>query len=191
VSAALVALKAQPRNWASEITQAWQKTVESIFAVGDLLIDAKTEMGSEAFWSMVEAHKLPFGRRTAERLIVIAKDERLRATHGSLPASWRTLYEPTRLPEEQFKAAIKDRRIYPDVDRRDAEALVDPPPWRSRPRRLRRSIAYRRQRRPTSKPRRQDGQCLLLMVTSISEPIRKRPRRARSAGPWSTASSGP
>ena len=49
---------------------------------------------------MVEGH-LPFGERTAQRLVTIANDPRLsNATHVShLPQSWYTLYELTKVPD--------------------------------------------------------------------------------------------
>ena len=50
------------------------------------------------FEAMVE-DDLPFGKRTAQRLMAIASDQRLsNTTHVSLlPASWQTLYELTKL----------------------------------------------------------------------------------------------
>jgi len=44
---------------------------------------------------------LPFGARTAQRLVEIAKQPLLQnPTHGSdLPPSWRTLYELAKLPD--------------------------------------------------------------------------------------------
>ena len=45
---------------------------------------------------------LPFGPRTAQRLVVVARNSRFaKTTHGSLlPPNWRTLYEITKLSDE-------------------------------------------------------------------------------------------
>ena len=53
---------------------------------------------------MVE-QDLPFGPRTAQRLIAIAASPALsNATHVSLlPTAWGTRYELSRLPEEQLE----------------------------------------------------------------------------------------
>jgi hypothetical protein len=69
--------------------------------------------------------ELPFGPRTAQRLMAIAGDERLtKAPHASLlPQSWMTLYELTRLTDEQFAAAVADGAINPEMRRTEAEAL--------------------------------------------------------------------
>jgi Protein of unknown function (DUF3102) len=76
------------------ITAAWQKTVANIVETGRLLIEAKDDIGFGGFQEMIRA-ELPFGARTAQRLMEIAEDRVLsNATHASLlPASWMTLYE--------------------------------------------------------------------------------------------------
>ncbi len=64
---------------------------------GALLIEAKAVLSHGDSRAMVDA-ELPFGARTAQRLMVIAGDPGIAdRTHGSdLPPSWRTLYELTR-----------------------------------------------------------------------------------------------
>jgi hypothetical protein len=78
-------------QWAAVITKAWNKAVQSILETGRLLIEARDKLEYGDFGTM--ADNLPFGRRTAERLIAIASNSILvDATHGSqLPPSWRTL----------------------------------------------------------------------------------------------------
>lgn len=58
---------------------------------------------------MVETD-LPFGSRTAQRLLAIARNWEYRfATHVSLlPPNWRTLYELTKLKDAEFDALIDD-----------------------------------------------------------------------------------
>ena len=97
---------------------------------GRLLIAAKEKLKPGEFLEMT-VRDLPFTERTAQRLMAIARDERLTerltdATHGSLlPRSWRTLYELTRLTPEQFTAAISDGVIKPDMERRDITEWLD------------------------------------------------------------------
>lgn len=54
---------------------------------------------------------LPFGERTAQILMKISRDERLRkANHDSLlPNSWMTLYELTKLEDSEFEQMVSDR----------------------------------------------------------------------------------
>lgn len=53
----------------------------------------------------------------------IAKDERI-ATHVShLPASWGTLYELTKLKDEQFQQAVQNGAINPGMERADVGQL--------------------------------------------------------------------
>jgi len=60
------------------------------------------------FGAMCES-KLPFSDRTAQRLMAIAEDPRLsNPTHVSyLPSSWGTLYELTKLDDEQWGLALE------------------------------------------------------------------------------------
>jgi hypothetical protein len=73
---------------------------------GRLLVEARDALYGE-FEAMVESD-LPFGKRTAQRLIAVVEDERLTsATHVSrLPPSWGTLYELSRLTDEQFERGL-------------------------------------------------------------------------------------
>jgi predicted RNA methylase len=125
---ALAALQPPPGSdqhvWAARITACWRASVEAILEVGRLLAAAKESLPHGQFGEMIEA-ELPFSPRTAERLIAIGGDPRLsNPTHVShLPASWGTLYELTKLPDEEFARRIADGTIKPDMMRRD---LVEP-----------------------------------------------------------------
>jgi hypothetical protein len=112
-------------DYAARITAAWRKTLVSIFECGDLLIKAKDELAGK-FQKMVESD-LPFGPRTAEMLMRIASDQRLRnhANFSSLPASWRSLYELQKVPDPLFAKAIEDRRINPEMTQADARYLAN------------------------------------------------------------------
>ena len=95
-------------TWASRIAAAWQKSRESIIEVGNLLIEAKSALPHGEFEAMV-ASELPFGARSAQRLMVIAGDVRLtNPTHVSLlPASWGTLYALTKLSDDEWGNALE------------------------------------------------------------------------------------
>lgn len=106
--------------WAARITASWRASVEAIIEVGRLLTAAKGVLPHGVFGTMCE-NDLPFGQRTAERLMAIAADERLTdPTHVSnLPASWGTLYELHQLSDAEFKAQIADGTICADMERKD------------------------------------------------------------------------
>jgi hypothetical protein len=103
-------------NWAERITVAWQSSVEGILEAGRLLIEAKASLPHGEFAEMVESD-LPFTPGTAARLMKIARDERITnpAHVPFLPPNWGTLYELTKLPDEQFEAKIADGTIRPDI----------------------------------------------------------------------------
>src|SRR4029079_18309788 len=113
-------------NWTQRINAAWRTSIKQVFETGRLLIEAKADLKKRGehgeFEKMIE-HSLPFGPRTAERLMAIARDKRLtKATHGSLlPQSWRTLSELARLSDDEFADVVKDGIVKPDMTRRDLE----------------------------------------------------------------------
>lgn len=117
--------------WAARITACWRASVEAILEVGRLLTAAKDALPHGAFGSMIES-ELPFGSSTAQRLMAIAGDVRLSnpAHVQHLPASWGTLYELTKLPDDEFERKIADGTIRPDMMRRDLVPAkpVTPPP---------------------------------------------------------------
>jgi hypothetical protein len=96
-------------TWAAQIRAAWQSSLDGILEAGRLLIAAKAALAHGEFLAMVESD-LPFGPRTAQRLMAIADDPRLtNATHVSLlPPNWGTLYELTKL-DDAVKAFVADR----------------------------------------------------------------------------------
>jgi hypothetical protein len=113
-------------KWAADICAAWQRSVSGIFKAGELLVAAKKKLEHGAFQAMVK-HDLPFGARTAQCLMKIASDKRLsKANHGArLPASWRTLYEMTRLDDEKLERVVARG---PEVRRHEIETLIQVTP---------------------------------------------------------------
>jgi N6-adenosine-specific RNA methylase IME4 len=107
-------------EWAVRITACWRASFNAILEVGRLLTEAKAALPHGDFGAMIDT-ELPFGASTAQRLMAIAADPKLSnpAHVQHLPPHWGTLYELTKLPEEQFDARIKDGTIRPDMERRD------------------------------------------------------------------------
>lgn len=113
----------------------WRKSVEAVVEVGRLLMQAKRlcEHGEflRLFKGSVNAvsDPVPFGIHTADRLMAIAAKPALAdcAHAHTLPQSWATLYELTKLDDEQIVSGIKAGEITPDMTRAEASALRSDP----------------------------------------------------------------
>jgi hypothetical protein len=108
--------------WTDKIRAAWSDGVGAVCAVGRLLIDSRRDLPHGQFEKMVET-ELAFGARTARRLMAIGRDGRIRTHASVLPMSWMTLYELTRLSDEQFQAGIESGAINAEMRRSDVPAL--------------------------------------------------------------------
>jgi N6-adenosine-specific RNA methylase IME4 len=119
---------ADASTWATRITERWHASVQAIIEVGVLLISAKAALPHGDFGAMIET-SLPFSASTAQRLMAIASDARLsNAAHVQhLPASWGTLYELTKLSDEEFDQAIGKQIIRPDMERWEIAERIRPP----------------------------------------------------------------
>lgn len=119
------AVSAGAQAWAGRITSAVQKSAEAIFEVGRLLIEAKAALPHGEFEAMVE-NSLPFKASSAQRLMIVARDGRLAnpAHVQLLPASWGTLYELTKLDDQQFAAGIERGVIRADMERKHVKQLT-------------------------------------------------------------------
>jgi hypothetical protein len=100
-------------------------------AAGRLLIDAKENLKHGDFEDMIE-RDLPFGPRTAERLMIVARNEVLsNPTHASLlPGEWTVLHELALVDKKldapgTLKEWIETGVVRPTLKRREVEALVD------------------------------------------------------------------
>ncbi len=113
-------------DWALRIAACWRRGAESVIEAGRLLSESKTKLGDDEFENMVR-DSLPFGKRTAERLMAIAADERLTgsAAHVSLlPPHWGTIYELTKLDDAELHKHFEDGTINPDMERSEAAGIV-------------------------------------------------------------------
>lgn len=111
------------RDWPGLIRAAWQKGVQSIFEVAQLLKQAKQELASENFTQMCE-RELPFSPRTAYMLVSIGNDGRILKHVSKMPPSWGTLHLISRLPDATFNEAIEQNVIRPDTERKEIERLL-------------------------------------------------------------------
>lgn len=113
----------------------WRKSVEAVIEVGRLLMQAKRLCEHGEFLRMFKGSEnavlvpVPFTANTAEILMKVAAHPVLSKSEfvQSLPQSWGTLYELTKLDDEQILAGIKSGEITPDMTRAEASALrADP-----------------------------------------------------------------
>lgn len=110
-------------DWVRRIHGVWQQSVEAIIETGRLLIQAKAELPHGEFGSMIRK-ELPFVARTAQMLMAVAADERLRNRISLLPPSWGALYDITRLDDEALEAKLSDGTINPGMDRKAISTAV-------------------------------------------------------------------
>lgn len=139
---AMVVKRDRTEQWADRITVQLSKTVESILEVGRLLVKAKADLPHGEFGRLFDDQLVPFGSRTAARLMAIAQHPILsNETHAStLPSSWMTLYQLSQADRTKLKAALKDGLITPDLKRRDLQALLPAEPTRRRTTRSRGAV---------------------------------------------------
>ena len=150
-----------------EITACWRNSVLAIIATGRALAKAKDSLPHGQWIPFVE-QRLPFSRRTAQRLIqlsesqnfdekimsiasqkcpvgtILAADEKNNIPDSSdadnclpanarqmrptgshleiLPASWRTLYDLSVIPQDDFINLASDGVIRPEMQRADIKA---------------------------------------------------------------------
>jgi len=119
-------------QWVERIGGVWdvsaQEAIGAWLQIGRDLIAAKDDLEHGEFLAMIE-QDLPFGKRSAQMLMKIASDQRITQTnrntnHGALlPASWRTLYELTRLEDAEFDQLIADGVIRPDMERKEVNKV--------------------------------------------------------------------
>lgn len=121
--------------WAQRINAEWRKSVEGIRNVGRQLIAAKESCEHGEFLRLFKGHEnavsvpVPFCISSADKLMAVASCVAFSNSElvPNLPQSWGTLYELTKLDDEQIVAGIKSGEITPDMTRAEAAALrADP-----------------------------------------------------------------
>jgi hypothetical protein len=119
--------------WALRINASWRRSFETVVETGQLLIDAKAKLAQHGTWESLVETKLDFSPSVAQRLMAVARDERLTnpAHVQLLPRSYGTLYELTKLSDEEFERGLQEEIIRPDMERKDVQH-IRPTPHRER-----------------------------------------------------------
>lgn len=121
--------------WAPRINAEWRKSVECIVNVGRQLMAAKEACEHGEFMRLFKgsdnavSEPVPFGIHTADRLMAIAAKPAIAdcAHAHTLPQSWATLYELTKLDDAEITARVEAGEITPEMTRSQAAALrADP-----------------------------------------------------------------
>lgn len=127
--------KTTAEYWAPRINAEWRKSVEGILNVGRQLIAAKESCKHGEFLRLFKGHEnavsepVPFGVRYGEMLMSVASNPVISNAKNSsyLPNSAYTLYQLTKLDDEQIAAGIKAGEITPEMTGAEASALrADP-----------------------------------------------------------------
>jgi hypothetical protein len=113
-------------QWAQRICAQHAKSVESIIEVGRLLSEAKTALVHGEWTRLFSDDLLPFGKRSADMMIAVADHSVLsNEKHASsLPPSWFTLYQLTKVPSDVLRNALKDGVITSDMPRKAIKLLM-------------------------------------------------------------------
>jgi hypothetical protein len=112
-------------QWSELIKASWRNCVEAIICTGQLLNEAKAELG-HGHWQEMARHDLPFSLRQAEMLMRIANDARIAKNENFafLPPSVPVLYELTKLDDKTFNAMKAEGSINPSMTKLVAENAV-------------------------------------------------------------------
>ena len=124
-------------EWAQRIWMASTKTAEAIIALGQELLEAKTDLGHGHFGRLFLEHEyaianpVPFSQSTAERYMRIAATLGPYSAHvQNMPTSVRALMRLVRLPAHQRHGAIVGGLVHPDSHEREVVALgQSQAPW--------------------------------------------------------------
>jgi hypothetical protein len=129
------------KEYVARISVQLEKTIRSFVEIGKLLTEAHETLGRKAWLEMV-MDELPFTRRTAEKLMKIAADQRLTEPNriGKLPPHWTSLHELTLLDDDQLEYGFSENIISPDAERKHITALKE---WRPSAHQRRQRIAAR------------------------------------------------
>jgi Protein of unknown function (DUF3102) len=116
-------------DWVTRIINANSNTVAAIIELGQNLIETKAVLKHGQWQLMFEKNELPFSLSFAERYMKIASDKKLKksASLQNLPAAVSTLYELSRLSDDEFGQAEAAGIINSEMTHKNATALVKSP----------------------------------------------------------------
>lgn len=108
------------------VNEHWNNSKEAIIKAAKVLYNAKLGIKKihGASWSFMVEKRLPFGKKTADRLVEIGGCEFISTNIDDLPAAYTTLYEIAKMPEEMRQKAFDDNKINADSWRRDILDIV-------------------------------------------------------------------
>lgn len=111
-------------TWADRIRPHLVAAVEHIVTAGRELIEAKEHLEHGQFLDLVGT--LGLKPRTAQKFMSIARNEILAnaSPETHLPTSWTTLYELSRMPDEELERALASGAVTADMSRKDALQLA-------------------------------------------------------------------
>ena len=127
----VTALNAQSRKmvkqWAAQFRVSHKRTVQSIVAHGQLLLEGKKALAHGNFCAALAAAGI--GQRTAETFMRIASHHVLANPKNSavLPATQSGLYFLSGLQVEFVQDLLNEKRISPNTTRAELEEIVNPP----------------------------------------------------------------
>jgi hypothetical protein len=112
--------------WIGEINEATRNSSGWIIETGLILLRAKEQLAHGQWLSMWETRRMPFGVRTAEMLMKVARHPILRdpKSISSLPVSWSILYVLSQLPANLVQQEIIDGTINPELKLAEARHLL-------------------------------------------------------------------
>ena len=103
-----------------------RENVTTILKNSMLLAAASKELSKPEFVELCRA-QLEYSTQKVSHLLAIAKDDRIRKVdHDLLPPCWQTLYQLTRLTDEQFQQGLDGHVIRAEMQRRDVAKLRPP-----------------------------------------------------------------
>jgi hypothetical protein len=116
--------KRTPDEWVALIKESWKKSAEGMVETCLRLREARKDIG-HGEWEKFANQRLPFSKRTADRLIEIAENGFVtNGTHMShLPPSWSTVHALIKLPDKVLEKGIKEGVINPGMTLKDVMAL--------------------------------------------------------------------
>lgn len=115
-----------PGEWAAIIRADLAQAVVGFIAAGQHLAEAKAKDIPHGGWEKWVKGEVGISPATAWKLMEIAQHPALsNLSHGTdLPPSWRTLYELSQLEAPLLEAAILAKKVHPEMERKEARALV-------------------------------------------------------------------
>jgi hypothetical protein len=120
-----VSAEAPPISEAAELGRQigvnWQKAATQVLDTAALCLTALERYASNGLPAVLRAANM--SKPTFMKLVVIARDERLRPIEAQLPPGFSIIYEVTQLSDEVFEQSVKAELIHPHVRRAEIKEL--------------------------------------------------------------------